>query len=132
MTCCNESLPKRRWASIQPGHCARHSDRPVADRGSLGNDLAVAVEIHVGGGAQRRLFAEVEEVRLTVGQAQHHEAATAEIACVGVDDSQGEAGGDCGVDRVSSRLQHLQSCITGVMMDADHHGVLRLDGRDIG
>ena len=77
-------------------------------------------------------LAEVEEVRLTVGQAQHHEAAAAQIACVGVDDSQREAGGDRGIHRVSSRLQHLQPGITGVVMNADHHGVLCLHGRDVG
>ena len=76
-------------------------------------------------------LAEVEEVRLAVGQAQHHEAAPTQIACDRVDDRQREAGSNRRIHRVSTRLQHLQPCITGVVMDADHHGVLRLDRCDI-
>ena len=71
-------------------------------------------------------------MRLTVSQAQHHEPASAQIAGVGVDDRQREAGGDRGIHRVSSRLQHLQPGITGEVMNADHHGVLRLCWRDVG
>ena len=115
----------------QPGHRARNTDRQIANCGSIGNDLALAVEIHIGGRTQGRFFTEVDEVRFTVGQAQHHEAASAQVACVGVDDSQCEANGDRGIHCVASCLQHLQTCITGVVMNADHHGVLRLGWRNI-
>ncbi len=78
------------------------------------------------------LFAEVEEVGLTVGLAEHHETAAAQIACGRVDDRQGEAGGDRGIHCVSSRLQHLQPGVTGVVLNADYHGVLCLHGRYVG
>ena len=93
--------------------------------------LPLAVEIHIGGRTQGGFFTKVEEVRLTIGQAQHHEAAAAQVACVGVDDRQREAGGDRGIHRISPRLQHLQARVTGVVMNADHHGVLRLGRRNI-
>jgi hypothetical protein len=65
-------------------------------------------------------------VRLTVGHAQHHETAAAQIAGVGVDNRQGEAGGDRGIDGISAGFQYLQTGITGIMLNADDHGVLRL------
>ena len=70
-------------------------------------------------------------MRLTIGPAQHHEAATAEIACVRVDDRQGEAHSNRRVHGVASRLQDLQPRIAGVVLNAHHHGVLRLHGWDI-
>ena len=70
-------------------------------------------------------------MRFAVGQAQQHEAASAQIAGVGVDDSQREASRDCRIHGVAACLQHLQTRIAGVVMNADHHGVLRLGRRNI-
>ena len=131
ITCCSVELAKAPLRFDQAGHCAWNADRQISNRGSVGNDFSVSVEIHIGSRTQGRFFAEVNEVRFAVGQAQQHEAAAAQIAGVGVDDSQCEASRDRRIHCVASCLQHLQTCITGVVMNADHHGVLRLGGRNI-
>ena len=87
------------------------------------------VEVHVGGGGGGGLLAVVDEVGVAGVHADEHEAAAAEVAGLGKDDGEGEPDGDGRVDRIAAGLQDFDAGVGGVVVDADHHGVLRGRGR---
>lgn len=99
-----------------------------AGDGGLWDDIALGVEVHVGGGGGGGLFAVVEEGGVAVvegvgGGADEHEAATADVAGGGVDDGEGKADGYGRVDGVAALAEDFYSCVGGVVVDADDHGV---------
>ena len=49
----------------------------------MGTHVALGVQIHIGAGGQRRLFAEIDESVLAVGEMDGGEAAAADIAAEG-------------------------------------------------
>jgi hypothetical protein len=57
------------------------------------------------------------------GIAEKHEAASAEISGLGMDDGEGEAGGHGGIHGVASGLQHLDAGAGGELVDAGDDGV---------
>ena len=95
----------------------------VADGGEVGDDVLLGVEVHVPGGGGGGFFAVVEEVGFAGGAADEHEAAAAEVAGGGVDDGEGEADGDGGVDGVAAGFEDGEAGVGGVVVDGDDHGV---------
>ncbi len=61
----------------EAGDGAGNAAGEVSPRRETGDDLAVLVLVHVGGGCGRGFFAVVEEVGLAAGFANEHEAAAA-------------------------------------------------------
>ena len=53
-----------------------------------------------------------------------HEAAAADVAGDRMHDGEREAGGDCRIDRVAALLQDGDAGVGGVVVHADHHGVV--------
>jgi len=64
---------------------------------------------HGLGRGQRRALAEIEESRAAVLEADGHEAAAADIAGIGIDDSQRVADGDRGIDSVAALLENFHA-----------------------
>ncbi len=93
----------------EAGDGAGDSAGLVADEGHAGDDVALGVEVHVAAGGGGGLFAVVEEVGFAVLVADEHEAAAADVAGRGIDDGEGEANGDGGVDGVAALLEDLDS-----------------------
>jgi len=60
--------------------------------------------------------------------ADEHEAATADVASLGVDDGEGEAYGYGGVDGVAALLEDGEASVGGVVVDGDDHRVAGADG----
>ena len=56
-----------------------------------------------------------------------HEAAAADIAGLRMRDGEREADRDCGIDRVSARLQNFSAHTGRALLLARHHAVLRHD-----
>ena len=107
----------------------------VADEGHIGDDVALGVEVHVTRGGGGSFFAVVDEMVfkcVTVAVTDQHEAATAEISGLRVDDGKGKADGDCGVHGVAAPLEDLDAGIGGVVLDGDDHGVAGANGCETG
>ena len=60
--------------------------------------------------------------------AQEQEPATAEVAGGGMDDGEGKAGGDGGVDCVAAGAEGFKAGVGGEVVDADDHSVTGADG----
>ena len=60
------------------------------------------------------------------GCAEKEESTTAEIASLGMDDGEGESGGDGGVDGVASGLHDFYPGARGQFVNAGHDGVRRM------
>ena len=108
----------------EAGDGAGDADGLVAEGRLPGDDIAVRVEIHVGGGSGRGLLAIVDEMGVAGVHADEHEASAADIAGLGEDDGEGETDGDGRVHRVAAGLEDFDAGVGGRVMDADHHRVL--------
>ncbi|MNO47954.1 hypothetical protein D3C76_382790 [compost metagenome] len=60
-------------------HGARHTHRLVTTGAELRDDIAILVQVHVGGGSRWRLFAEIEERLAAIGQLDGHEATATQV-----------------------------------------------------
>ena len=90
------------------GNGARHARRFGTDH-TLASEPAVRADVHVARCGKWRDFAVVECRDATIGHANHHVAATAEISSLGIRDCQRESGGDRGVDRVATLLHYFRA-----------------------
>ena len=95
----------------------------VADDAGVGDDIALGVEVHVGGGGERRFLAVVDEDVFAGVLVDEHESAAADVAGKRVDDGEREADGDGSIDGVAAFLQDLNAGVGGEVMDGDDHGV---------
>src|SRR5919197_6456770 len=57
-----------------------HPDRSSSYQASVGNHVALRVEIHVSGGSGRSFFTIVDEAGTPVRQAEEHEPAAAKVS----------------------------------------------------
>ena len=87
--------------------------------------LPDGVEVHVARGRSGRALAEVDEGGASVGQADQHEAAAADVAGGGMRHRQREADRDRRVDRVAAGFEDLEPRFGGVAFARDHHAVPR-------
>ena len=71
--------------------------------------LPGGIEVHVAGGGAGGALAEVDEGGASVGEADEHEAAAADVAGGGVGDGEGEADGDGGVDGIAAGVENLDA-----------------------
>ena len=88
----------------------------------------MAVEIHVGSGFCGRLLTIVEKVHFAVGTSEEHEAASADVARLGIDNLQREADGDSRVHRVAALLQDRNAGLRGLRVHRGHHRFGRMRG----
>ena len=108
---------------------ARHADRePGVGRAAL-DDMALRILEHGGGRGAWCLFAHVDEGRSTVGQADGHEAAPAEIAGRREHDRKRIADGDRRIDDVATLAQHIGPDLSGEMLGCHHHRVVGANRR---
>ncbi len=105
---------------------AGHSDGFVTEGACVGDDVALRVEVHVARSGARCFLAIVdEEIAFGALRKMHeHEAAAADISGDRVHDGEREAGGDRRIDRIAALLQDGDAGVRGVVMHADHHGVI--------
>ena len=107
----------------QAGDGARHARRQVPGDAAV-RGLALRVQIHVAHRSRRRGLPIVERVDRPVAQADHHEAATAEIAGLGVHHRQREADGHGGIRGVAALAQDVAPDAAREAAARDHHRVL--------
>ena len=108
---------------------AGHADGEVPLGGQALDDVAVLVEVHVGGGALGRRLAEIEEGLAAVGKLDGHEAAAAEIAGRRIDHGERIADRHRRVDRVAAALEHIHAHHRGQVLGGNHHPVFGGDRR---
>ncbi len=116
----------------QTGDCAGNAAGLCANRGHLRDHVPLGIEIHVRACGGRRLFAVVEEVRLTVRQlarrrTDQHESAAADVAGNRMNHRQGEADSHGCVDSVAAFAEDFHAGVRCIVMDADNHRVLRMN-----
>ena len=116
-----------RQRQLEARHVARHAGRSIPFGARSLDDVAVAVEVHVGRGGQRGLFAEIDEGLAPVCELERHEAAAAEASRAGKDDAERITDGDRGVDRVATLLQDVDADPGREMLAGDDHAVARAD-----
>eukprot|EP01137_Pigoraptor_chileana_P008786 Opistho-2@56113 len=105
-------------------HGARHCHGEMATGAQVRDDVAVLVQVHVGGCRQRGFFAEVEKGLAPVRQLNGHEAATAEIARRGINHRQRITHGNRSIHRVAAVFQHIDADMGRQVLGGDHHAVL--------
>ena len=94
------------------------------------DDIAGTIEVHVGRGRERRLFAKVEKRLAPIGQLDGHEAPAAQVACGGVDHGHRITHGDRRIDCVATALEHIDAHLGGKLMRRDHHAMFAANGCD--
>ena len=75
------------------------------------------------GGGGGGLLPKIEEMAFTTGQAEQHEAATADVAGLGMHHGEGKASGDGGVHRIAAGVENFYAGSRCQRMHADHHGM---------
>ena len=90
----------------QAGHRAGHADRLVSRQARIADDVAIGVQVHVASRGGRSCLAVVQEGRFPV-QVRQHEAATTDVAGLGIGDGEREGSRDRGVDGVAAGPEHL-------------------------
>ena len=116
--------PKPRVRLDQARDRARHAGGEVAGDAPLGG-LAPRIEIHVAGRAAGRRLPVVERCDLAVAGADHHEAAAAEVAGLGVHHRQRESHRDGGVHRVAALAQDVPADLARDRAARHHHRLSR-------
>ena len=86
------------------------------------------IQIHLAGGCFGGFLAVVEEVDLTVGHADQHEAAAADIPGCRVDHRQGKTRGYSRVHGVATLAHDGDTGFGGLLVHADHHGAAGMGG----
>ena len=111
---------------VQPGHRARHPDRPMA---VVVQDAVVLAARHEHGRGRpaRRRLPEVVGHRVTLGRPVHQEAAAADVACRRVGDRQRERRRDRRIDRVAPVPHDLVAHPRGDLVLRHHHRPTRSD-----
>ncbi len=112
----------------ETGDRAGDSAGEVAAGGEAGDDVALGIEVHVGGGCGGGFFAVVEEVGLAGFGADEHEASAAEVSGTGEDDGEGKSDGYRGVNGVAALLEDGDAGVGGVVLAGDDHGVFGAGG----
>jgi len=79
------------------------------DQGSPNPPLPSLIRELVGRPAGRRISAEIEDPRQPARLMQQQKANASDAAHVGLDDTQRHGHGDCGIDGMAPRLQHLEA-----------------------
>jgi hypothetical protein len=73
----------------QARHGAWHPNCQVSEHGRVG-EIPRRVEVHIPGCGRRRALTIVDCGCLTVGEPDHHEATTTDVAGLGTDNGQGK------------------------------------------
>ena len=73
--------------------------------------------------ARGSFLAVVDKVRHSVGHANEHESAAAQVSRLGMNHRQSEASGHGGIDGVAAGLHHLDSGPGCQFVDAGNHGM---------
>ena len=109
---------------LQTRHSAGDANREPADRAQAVDDVAVLVEVHVRPRGARRRLAKIEERLSSVGKADRHEAAAAEIAGGRIDHRERISDRDRRIDRATATLENVDANLCRKMLRRDHHGLL--------
>ncbi len=116
----------------QPRYRARHSDRARPNGAVAGDDVALAVQVHVGRSGGGCGLAKVDKGVARCGscvlpvrarQVDEHKTAAAQVAGERVHDRKHERGGHRGIDRVAAFFQRVEAGIGGQVLHAHHHGM---------
>src|ERR1039457_4586681 len=110
----------------QAGHRTGDADRFVAQRAHAWDNIALGIQIHVGGSFGRGFLAEVEEVYLAIGPAKEQEAASTDVACLGKHHGKGEADGNRGVYCVAALPHDCDARLGCLGLQGGHHGLRRM------
>jgi len=103
---------------------AGHADGVGREERLAADDLAACVQVHVAVGAAGRHFAEIQRhVAAGPGVMHHHEAAAAQVACVGQRHRQRKAHGDGGIHRIAAVFEDVQADARGQRLFARDHAM---------
>src|SRR6202022_930605 len=109
---------------------AGYADGEVPLGGEPLDDVAVLVEIHVGGGALGRRLAEIQERLAAIGKLDGHESTAAQIAGRRIEHGGRIAHSGRRVDRVAAALEHIHTHHRGQVLGGNHHPVFGGDRRN--
>ena len=112
----------------EAGHRTRYAHTLVRVMVNARRVGAGAVEEHLRRGAGRRFFAEVDSGGFAIGEADHHEAAAADVAGGRIGDRQREAGSDGGVDGIAAVGEHVAAGLAGDGAGRNHHTLRGVNG----
>ena len=100
---------------LHASHGARHAHGVVGVERLAIDDIALVVQVHVARGFEGRHFPEVQRHGFArLGVMHHHEAAPAQVACVG--------------QRHGQRKANAHGCVHGVAAVSQHHAFLKKSG----
>ena len=100
-------VPYSGAGGFEAGGGTGHGGGKPGGGGEAGDDVALGVLEHGGGGGGRGFFTKIEEGRAAVREPEGHEAAAADIAGLGVGDGQGVADGDGGIHGVAALAEDI-------------------------
>ena len=93
----------------QSGHRTWHADGFIPDPACIWHHVSLGIKIHVTAGCLGSFFAEVEKVKLSIGFAQQHETAAADIACRRMDYSESKSSGHGCIHGVAALAQDVRA-----------------------
>ena len=132
ITCASGQLAIILLGEREAGDRSRDTDGFVSEKAGVLDDVALRVEVHVGGCGGGSFFAVVEEVHCAVGHADEHEASAAQVAGFREDDGQCKAGGNGRVDGVAAGFHHVDARLRGQFVRAHDHRMLGVVGPQSG
>ena len=128
-------LPVLALRICEAGNRPWHTGRERADAAEVGDGFAVGPQEHVARRECGRHFAVVDRRRAAVGESNHHQAATAQVAGLRMRHGQGEPDGDRGVDGVAALPEDVEPGLARVnrrRTDDGMPGANRRSGRRLG
>ena len=88
------------------------------------DDIAILVQVHVGGSGKRGLFAEVDKGLAAIGQLDGHETAAAQVTGCGIHHRQRITDCNRSIDGVTAILEHIDADVSGQVLGRHDHAVL--------
>ena len=124
------SIGRMRHGPARDG--AGHRER-AGQHAAIGHLVEAALGEGVDGAARCRAAAAVDVAHgLRAGIVDQPEGIAADPGHVRIEDREGGAGGDRGIDRRAARAQHFRTGLRGQRMRARHHAVRRESSRTAG
>src|SRR6266702_6075758 len=110
-------------SQFETGHGPRDRDGTIADDGGLFIEVPILVDVHIAGGFAGGHFAVVEESCFAAGEADQHEAATADVARGGFDHRERERHSDRRIHRIAAALEDFHSRLRAKLFVGGDHPV---------
>ncbi len=117
-------MPPSGQHPVQSGNGTGYGNGFPPQYGLIGNNIALAVQIHVWCGCKRGFFPEVEKNGGLAGGAQHHKTTPTQITGCGVHDCQRIPHGDSGICCIPAFGQNMGTNIGCQLLGGHSHAML--------